>query len=600
MRAFRAITIVITSMWLLMQPVLAADRVALVIGNGAYQKVATLSNPPRDATDIGRALERLNFKVTQLNNANAAEMRKAIMEFGRTTEGAEMAVVFYAGHGMEVGGENWLIPIDAELRSDADVESETVSLRSINVQVSKSRQLGLVILDACRNNPFAAKMKRSINTRAVTRGLAPTEPTDNVLVAYAARDGTMANDGDGRNSPFTTALLQHIETPGLEVSFLFRRVRDDVMRATKREQQPFVYGSLSKEELYLKAPATTAVQTPPVRAEVPPSTEDGRFWEAIKPRGYIDLFEQFIEKYPYSPHASEARQRIKDLKSKEVATVSPATTPPPQVAAKGSETAIAKPPDRNLFTAEDAQKVASIGTAQKLDLPNFKFSLDEAKEQALNPDSKFVGVWTSKLGWGNGKGRYGMVIIKEVTATGLARGYYVWGPPTKNSWVQDHAGYKWFAEYIVNNRFSIKTVPEISANFDKNILTLHNRKPDKLSETSSIELRPIWQLVRMQDDVQPAVKRERASLEPQKPTTGREREEQRAVSKPAVQVKPPRVEPEANSSCNRMQDKLGCRCALQNGGGISADGRSWYSKRGGPSAATNEAFVQCQLRAGRR
>jgi uncharacterized caspase-like protein len=221
-------------------PVFATERVALVIGNGVYQKVPTLPNPPRDATDIGGALERLHFKVIRLSNASAAEMRKAIVDFGRAADGAEMAVVFYAGHGMEAGGENWLIPTDAELRSETDVESEAISLRSISLQVSKAHQLGLIILDACRNNPFAAKMKRSLSTRAVARGLAPTEPTDNVLVAYAARDGTTASDGDGRNSPFTTALLRNIETPGLEISFLFRRVRDDVMSATKREQQPFV------------------------------------------------------------------------------------------------------------------------------------------------------------------------------------------------------------------------------------------------------------------------------------------------------------------------------------------------------------------------
>jgi uncharacterized caspase-like protein len=245
MRTVRATLLFVTSIWLLVQPAFAESKVALVIGNGAYEKVPELPNPPRDATDIGRALERLNFKVTQITNATANEMRKAIVDFGRAAEGADMAVVFYAGHGMEVGGENWLIPISAELRSDADIESEAVSLRSVSLQVSKARQLGLVILDACRNNPFAAKMKRSLSTRAMTRGLAPTEPSDNVLIACAARDGTTASDGDGRNSPFTTALLRHIETPGLEISFLFRRVRDDVMTATRREQQPFVYGSLS-------------------------------------------------------------------------------------------------------------------------------------------------------------------------------------------------------------------------------------------------------------------------------------------------------------------------------------------------------------------
>jgi uncharacterized caspase-like protein len=254
-------------------------------------------------------------------------MRKAIVDFGRSTDGSEMAVVFYAGHGMEVGGENWLIPTDAELRSDTDVESEAVSLRSINLQVSKARQLGLVILDACRNNPFAAKMKRSLPTRAVNRGLAPTEPTDNVLVAYAARDGTTANDGDGRNSPFTAALPRHIETPGLEISLLFRNVRDEVMSATKREQQPFVYGSLSKEEIYLKPLATPAVQATAAPTQIPASTEDQRVWNLIKTSSDSSLFEDFLRRYAYSPHAVEVRQRLADLKSAHVVTATPTAAP---------------------------------------------------------------------------------------------------------------------------------------------------------------------------------------------------------------------------------------------------------------------------------
>ncbi|MEY9525378.1 putative caspase-like protein [Bradyrhizobium japonicum] len=184
MRFFGAAVFLVTSL-LSAQPALAQARVALVIGNGAYEKVPELPNPTRDAADIGRALERLDFKVTQVKNATAQEMRKAVVEFGRSAEMSDIAVVFYDGHGMEVGGENWLIPISAELRSDSDAESEAISLRSVSLQVSKARKLGLVILDACRNNPFAAKMKRSLSTRAVARGLAPTEPSDNVLIAYA-------------------------------------------------------------------------------------------------------------------------------------------------------------------------------------------------------------------------------------------------------------------------------------------------------------------------------------------------------------------------------------------------------------------------------
>ncbi len=331
-----AVFLLATSLFAAASPTFAADRVALVIGNGLYQNVPALPNPTRDANDISRALERLDFKITQLNNADAAEMRKAVVDFGRAAEGSEMAIVYYAGHGMEAGGENWLIPVNAELRADTDVEIEAVSLRSVTFQVSKARQLGLVILDACRNNPFAAKMQRSLRTRAVTRGLAPTEPTDNVLVAYAARDGTTANDGAGRNSPFTAALLHNIETPGLEISFLFRNVRDEVMAATKREQQPFVYGSLSKEAIYLKPPALHSLQQGPVD-EGTASKEDEQFWQAIKTSSVPGLYEEFLTKYPNSSHAFEVRARLADLKSKEVASLNPTTNASPDTTVEKPE-----------------------------------------------------------------------------------------------------------------------------------------------------------------------------------------------------------------------------------------------------------------------
>jgi hypothetical protein len=230
----------------------AEQRVALVIGNGNYRKVPALPNPSNDAIEIGASLTRLGFSASRLTDATATEMRKGLIDFGRAAQGSEMAIIYYAGHGMEVGGENWLIPVDAALLSDTDAEQEAVSLRGAMLQAGKASKLGLVILDACRNNPFMAKMQRSSLTRAVTRGLVSVEPTDNLLVAYAAKDGTVANDGDDKHSPFTAALLHNLETPGLEINFLFRNVRDEVMASTNRQQQPFVYGSLSKEAIYLK------------------------------------------------------------------------------------------------------------------------------------------------------------------------------------------------------------------------------------------------------------------------------------------------------------------------------------------------------------
>ena len=229
-------------------------RVALVIGNGAYRNVPALLNPPNDASDIAAALKRLGFTVTLATNAGFDDMRRGLIALGRDAAGAEMAAVYFAGHGMEINGENWLIPIDAELKRDTDAANEAINLQSVMLQVSNTTSLGLVILDACRNNPFAARMNRSIATRAAAvSGLGRIEPVGNVLVAYAARDGTTALDGDARNSPFAAALLRNIEAPGVEVTFMFRNVRDDVMEATRNEQQPFVYGSLSRKAIYLAA-----------------------------------------------------------------------------------------------------------------------------------------------------------------------------------------------------------------------------------------------------------------------------------------------------------------------------------------------------------
>jgi hypothetical protein len=276
-------------------------RVALVIGNSAYRNVPALPNPPNDASDLAAALNRLGFVVTLITDASFDEMRRSLIALGRDAAGADMAAVYFAGHGMEISGENWLIPVDAELKKDTDALNEAISLRSVMLQVSNTTSLGLIILDACRNNPFAAKMQRSLALRAaVSGGLGRIEPVGNVLVAYAARDGTTALDGDGRNSPFTAALLHNIETPGVEVTFMFRNVRDDVMEVTRNEQQPFVYGSLSRKAIYLvgqpssadhastkQANATLAAAVAPqAAAHAPPPAIDPALvgtWEIMVP-----------------------------------------------------------------------------------------------------------------------------------------------------------------------------------------------------------------------------------------------------------------------------------------------------------------------------
>jgi len=257
----------------------AAARVALVIGNGEYRYTRPLPNPVNDANDIAGALEQLDFTVIRVLNGDFGKMREGIRAFNTEVEHADIGLIYYAGHGMELGGENYIIPVDAELKTDRDLMNEALGLKTILQSVSRAGALGLVILDSCRDNPFAAKMARTKLARSVDRGLARVEPTANVLVAYAAKDGTTATDGEGRNSPYTAALLKHLATRGLEVSFVFRKVRDDVMTATGRRQQPFVYGSLSSKAIYLRAPdpaaeaASAAAQPGAARPGVQPATQ---------------------------------------------------------------------------------------------------------------------------------------------------------------------------------------------------------------------------------------------------------------------------------------------------------------------------------------
>jgi tetratricopeptide (TPR) repeat protein len=233
-------------------PVASAKRVALVIGNSDYANVGTLFNPKNDAREVAAVLRRLGFsEVMELYDLDHAAMGRALRDFGDHAAGAEWALVFFSGHGIEVNGANYLIPVDAQLKRDSHVADEAISLERVHAKVDSATKLGMVILDACRNNPFLARMVRSGGaTRSVGQGLAAIEPEGNVLVAYAAKAGTYAEDGAGKHSPFTESLLRHIEEADLEISILFRRIRDDVRKKTDRRQDPFVYGSLGSDPLY--------------------------------------------------------------------------------------------------------------------------------------------------------------------------------------------------------------------------------------------------------------------------------------------------------------------------------------------------------------
>jgi uncharacterized caspase-like protein len=232
-------------------------RVALVIGNSAYENAAALPNPERDANLVADALKRTGFKsVTLLTNLRRDALVSGLRDFAARAETADWAVVYYAGHGMEVGGINYLIPTDAKIAADRNIAFEAVPVEQVLNAAERAKKLRLVILDACRDNPFANQMKRTQTaaSRSVSRGLAAVEPEAGTLVVYAAKDGETALDGDGINSPFASALVKNLATPGLEVRRLFDFVRDDVMEATGRKQKPFSYGSISgRQDFYFVA-----------------------------------------------------------------------------------------------------------------------------------------------------------------------------------------------------------------------------------------------------------------------------------------------------------------------------------------------------------
>jgi hypothetical protein len=254
-----AIAFLIIVTWL-SSTALAEKRVALIIGNGAYTRVPKLENPRNDAAAMEVMLKAAGFDtVVRVNDLGVAAMRRALREFSDTAFDADIAVFFYAGHGMEVSGTNYLIPTDAVLERDIDARDEAVSLDRVSEILEPVKRLRFIILDACRDNPFVRSMRRTLATRTVRSGHGEIDETSlppNTLVAYAQRAGATAEDGAGTNSPYTTALLKHLPTPGLDVELALRRVRDDVLKATRNRQEPFRYGSVGGAEVALVAART--------------------------------------------------------------------------------------------------------------------------------------------------------------------------------------------------------------------------------------------------------------------------------------------------------------------------------------------------------
>jgi uncharacterized caspase-like protein len=299
--------VALTALVIVTGPALAEKRVALVIGNSAYKSVPRLQNPRNDAAAVVGMFQRAGFDTVDSKlDLGVSDMRRALREFGAKTRDADVAVIYYAGHGIELDGNNYLIPIDATLETDTDVLDETFALDRVLVAAEPARQLRLVILDACRDNPFAKTMKRTLGSRAVGRGLAKVEPSSpNTMIAFAAKAGSTASDGD-TNSPFAKALVDHLAKPGLDLRKAFGFVRDDVLKATNNAQEPFIYGSLGGNDVSL----VPAMQSAPV---VDQDAKMQRDYELALQIATKPVWDSFIEKYPsgfYTDLAKAQRDKL--------------------------------------------------------------------------------------------------------------------------------------------------------------------------------------------------------------------------------------------------------------------------------------------------
>ncbi|ESY73099.1 hypothetical protein X740_32770 [Mesorhizobium sp. LNHC221B00] len=308
----------------------ADKRVALVIGNSAYQHAVQLANPKNDSADMHAKLESLGFDVVSGQELDLAGMRRTVRQFLEKLEGADMALFFYAGHGLQVNGNNYMVPVDAQLSSYNDLDFEALPMDLVLSAMERSTKVNLVFLDACRDNPFAEKLSRSMGTRSgsLGRGLARLGSGVGSLIAFATQPGNVALDGAGRNSPFTTALLAHLGTPGQDITRDLIDVRRDVLAATNGKQVPWENSSLTGE-VVLKALATEpkAAPSPAQQSTSPDNAVELAYWATIKDSTDKSFFEAYLQQFPAGAFAPLARLKI-DAIDKRIETEQKAAHPP--------------------------------------------------------------------------------------------------------------------------------------------------------------------------------------------------------------------------------------------------------------------------------
>jgi uncharacterized protein YecT (DUF1311 family) len=301
----------------------AQRRVALVIGNSNYVHVPVLANPQNDARAIAEVLERLGFEVVLALDVARQDMARPLSEFSQKLAGADVGLFFYAGHGLSFDGRNYLVPVDATAENHIQVKFEMTAIDEIAEEMARSVRLNIVMLDACRNNPLTARLERSLGasrSSSLTRGLSVMRPVgQESSIVFATAPGEVAADGAGAHSPFTKAVLDHIETPGLTIEAVLRNVRRDVRAATSNGQLPEMWHRL-ENTFYFNTSTSDASDTATISSQSAGqrgySPEDDRlYWKSVKDLGDAGLLRSYVEEFPKGRYVAIAERMIARLAS---------------------------------------------------------------------------------------------------------------------------------------------------------------------------------------------------------------------------------------------------------------------------------------------
>jgi Caspase domain/Putative peptidoglycan binding domain len=322
----RHLTVVVSLICMLFtaQAAKADRRVAFVVGNGAYKNVAQLPNPPVDAKAMAGVLRNVGFEVVEGTNLTRDKMTEKLLEFGKKAQGADVAVFFYAGHGIAISGTNYLLPVDADIKSEMDVKlGAAINIDLTLDQTMSDAKVKLVFLDACRDNPFAAKIKSSASsTRSVSvqTGLAEMKSGEGTLIAFATGPGQTALDGqEGTNSPFTRALIAHITTPGVEIQQAMTEVRAQVNEETNKGQLPWghtnLIGAVYLNPVAAPAAGATPAAAPAVASSSPGTDVELEFWRSVKESNKPEELNAYLSSYPNGQFKSLALARIASLEN---------------------------------------------------------------------------------------------------------------------------------------------------------------------------------------------------------------------------------------------------------------------------------------------